>query len=908
MQEINWNNFAAKFNGTEQNSFEWFCYLLFCDQFNKNAGIFRYKFQVGIETEPIESEGKLIGFQAKYYKTSINSNKDDIKDSIKKAKDRNPKLNKILFYINQEFSEAKGKGQKDPKYKIEIENYASSIEVEIEWKSRSYFESPFVCEKNATKAKHFFSPQKSIIDFIGELIRHTESVLANVHSNMQFNGTEIKIDRSQNISELRAKFEKCSLLVLCGEAGVGKTAIIRDYYDLVKGTTPFFVFKAIEFNVPNINRLFSEYGPFTFRDFIEEHQALNEKFFVIDSAEKLSDIEHLEVFQEFISTLLSANWKIIFTTRYSYLENLEFLLTETRSAVFQSLNIGKLKPDELHALAKTYNFKLPENVRLLELLTTPFYLNEYLRVNDDLGVTISYLDFKNALWNKHIVKTEYQKNNAHIKREKCFLEIARDRANKGLLFVDAVECDQQALRDLENDEIIKYDFAIGGFFITHDIYEEWALDRIIERAFCRAKDHREFLQDIGTSLPIRRALRNWLSDKLVDSSEKVKGLIKSIVTDDEVAGYWKDETCISVMLSDHAQLFFQLFKDKLLEDNQKLLLRLVFLLRIACKEIDEDFLAMLGVTKKEQNLLRVVFTKPKGSGWNSMVQFVYDHKDEIELKNAKIIIPLLGDWNDKSKNGETTKKASQIALHYYNHYDEITKTSEYRHSSRDQNKEQLIRVILNGASEIPEELKIIFEEVISNKLTKYRDPYYDIVAAILGSMTDGLEVIKVLPNYVIQLADIFWFQPSDQEEKYHGYSLGVEHDFGLSEKHDFNYFPSSGLQTPIFPLLKIAPTETTKFILSITNRAVECYRKSELGNEVSEVELLFDDNETSHQYISERLWCMYRGTHVSTDLLQSMHMALEKWLLINAKNTPKGTLEGWCLYLLKNTNLPLLHL
>jgi hypothetical protein len=80
MQEINWNNFKAKFNGKEQKSFELLCYLLFCEEFNQNTGIFRYKNQAGIETEPIFYNNQWIGFQAKFYETKISENKDDIKD------------------------------------------------------------------------------------------------------------------------------------------------------------------------------------------------------------------------------------------------------------------------------------------------------------------------------------------------------------------------------------------------------------------------------------------------------------------------------------------------------------------------------------------------------------------------------------------------------------------------------------------------------------------------------------------------------------------------------------------------------------------------------------------------------------------------------------------------------------
>jgi len=61
MQEINWNNFKAKFNGKEQKSFEELCYLLFCEEFKQNIGSSRYKNQAGIETDPIKINGEKIG-------------------------------------------------------------------------------------------------------------------------------------------------------------------------------------------------------------------------------------------------------------------------------------------------------------------------------------------------------------------------------------------------------------------------------------------------------------------------------------------------------------------------------------------------------------------------------------------------------------------------------------------------------------------------------------------------------------------------------------------------------------------------------------------------------------------------------------------------------------------------------
>ena len=900
MQEINWNNFKAKFNGKEQKTFEQLCYLLFCDEFNMNGGIFRYKNQTGIETEPIVHDGKTIGFQAKFYETKVSDNKKDIQDSIDKAKNKNAKLDEILFYLHQEFSESSKKNEKEPVYKIEIENYAKAKGVEIEWRVPSHFEIQLNKEKNIESAKHFFSLDKSLIDFIEGLQQHTDSILAAIDSKIIFKDKEIKINRSQTINNLKDGLAANSLTILSGEAGVGKTAVIKDFYDSVKAVSPFFIFKATEFNISNINQLFAHYGNFTFVNFLKEYKDLGAKYIVIDSAEKLSDIEYKEVFQEFLATLNKNGWKVIFTTRYSYLDDLRFQLVEVYQVICHPINIDNLTAGELATLSKKHSFNLPNNERMLELLRNPFYLNEYLQNYDGLGNAISFSDFKTLLWSKQIAKTSYKTDNAHIRREGCFLKIAHKRATEGFLFVKADDCDNEILRSLEADEIIKYDSNIGGYFITHDIYEEWALDKIIERSFSNSKEYGQFFKEIGSSLPIRRAFRNWLSEKLLSDKDKVAPLIENAINDNQIEACWTDEIYVSILLSDHAEVFFKIFENKLLADNQKLLVRIVFLLRIGCKEIDEDLLKLLGIQKTAGLAIKTLFTKPKGKGWDCTIDFICKHKKELGLQKISVILSLLDDWNNKQKKGETTKKASQIALYYY---EEITKDKYSRYSLHGANKDQLMRVILCGASEITEELKTIFDEIISKKLTTYRDKYYDIIKTILTSMTDAYEVVKTLPIYVIKLADIFWFQnPDEQTEEDYRYSRRMDMDdyFGISGRHN-DYFPASAFQTPIYQLLRQSPQETVDFILSFTNKTTECYVKSGLDGKIEEVDVFTDEAKPIKQYVSNRLWCMYRGTQVAPHVLESMHMALEKWLLEIAKTTPKNVIEGWCLYIIKNS-------
>jgi len=59
---VNWKEFEIKNNGREQWAFENICHWLFCAEMGCHIGLFSYKNQVGIETEPIEKDGQFYGF------------------------------------------------------------------------------------------------------------------------------------------------------------------------------------------------------------------------------------------------------------------------------------------------------------------------------------------------------------------------------------------------------------------------------------------------------------------------------------------------------------------------------------------------------------------------------------------------------------------------------------------------------------------------------------------------------------------------------------------------------------------------------------------------------------------------------------------------------------------------------
>lgn len=919
--EPNWGAFSAKFNGREQKAFEWFCSLLFAKEHKQPIGPLRYFNQAGIEEDPVVVGSEVIGWQAKYV-GKLSDQAETLRKAIDDAKAQNPTLTQIYLYVSADFAPSRKPGAKEPKYKTEIETHAASKGVSITWRTRNFFEKPFVCEENANIARYFFTNEKSTIDLVQELARHTDAILNLIRSEIASNGAVIKIDRSPLVVRLKETLQQSPVVIVCGEGGVGKTAVVKDFHKQLANDAPLFMFKATEFGaLTNVNHLFRAYGDFTISDLTEEFASAEEKYVVVDSAEELSGIEHPEVFQELLSSFRLTGWKVVFTTRLNYLEDLERILILVYGVSFKPITVENLSADELAQFAESYHFVLPEHERLRRLLQNPFYLNEYLRDYPSGQTTIGYSEFREAMWNTRIARTSDTRNNLHRKREQCFLEIARKRAMTGSFFV-AVDNYDDVLPQLEADEIIKYDASAGGYFVAHDIYAEWALDKIIERAFHTSSTFDEFYEAIGSSLPVRRAFRSWLSEKLLSDDGAAKRLIESTIDASAIDRHWRDEVIVAAMLSPYAEVFTSYVSAKLLslpdqafdeerssryprsvsvrsKYEERLLTKILFLLRIACKDIDHELLKVFGA---KSDALAHLFAKPKGAGWHSVIAFINQHKGELGLSYMNLVLPVLDGWNRYNKQGPTTKHAAQLALFYYQ---ELAKDDgHFPYGMKDDAKEQLIRTIFNGTAEIADELKAIFAQIVADGDATRRTTYYELAQAALSDATETGVIAKHLPTEVLALAKFYWVYtpPKNRDAWYSGrHDIEMETHFNLASNHS-EYYPASAFQTPILILLQAAPRETANFILDFTNRAVEYFAKTDLGKaEVEEIDIHIDGKPPIKQWISNRIWNLYRGTQVAPTLLESIHMAFERWMLAQAKVASPDVLEGWCLYLIEKS-------
>lgn len=886
---MNWNVFNLKYDKREQWTFEQMSYLLFCAEFNNKIGLFRYKNQAGLETEPFEKDGIWYGFQAKYYTTTIAQNKDDIIDSIQKAKTKNNQLNVVYLYLNQELSESSKTDKKKPDYQIDIEKAAKKINVTIEWRVPSHFEIQLALPENKYIDDIFFKLDPNGGDLIDEVNKHSDNILRTIQTEIIFIDKQIKIDRSKIIEQIVQSVDKTQNIIISGEGGCGKTAIFKEFYNQSFQKTPICIYKATELNVNHINDLFRLDHNFSFSQFLETYQSEPQKIFVIDSAEKLAELTNNDILKNLIQTLKDNGWILIFTTRYSYLNDLSFHIKENYQLPCEVIDIPIISDDELKNLSTKHNFTLPDNLKFSERLRNLFYLNEYIQYYSNIDKQGNFRSFVDLLWKKHIQNNLIQKDNLHTERERCIINIAKERCETGRFYINAENLPQPALFQLKQDEILGFDDSHSGYFITHDIYEEWALDKIVSRNYANYSTTKHFFDELGNSLPIRRAFRLWLSEQLSDNVKGIENFIQEIFKDASTSQFWKDELLVSVLLSDYSEVFFTKFDTEIKSNDFAILKRVIFLLRIACKE-EDTFLSKLLNTDN----FTYIFTKTKGKGWDSTIKHIYENRESL-LPLLDIVTPLLEDWNNNTKRGYITRLSTLSALYFYEH---LEKSDSYYGGK----KKQFIPIILEGALEIKEELKTILELVIQNRWKYHSDTHYDLCHTILTS-NNVFAITYALPDEILKLADLYWTDTDDKKSPFGHSGMGVEKYYAINENTGHDYFPASALQTPIYWLLEHSTINTVNFILGFTNKAIEHYAKSDVDDSVTLVDVIIDENTTIKQYVNQTIWGMYRGSGGITKphVLESMHMALEKFLLKFAKEGKVDVVESYLLYLIRDS-------
>ena len=173
-----------------------------------------------------------------------------------------------------------------------------------------------------------------------------------------------------------------------------------------------------------------------------------------------------------------------------------------------------------------------------------------------------------------------------------------------------------------------------------------------------------------------------------------------------------------------------------------------------------------------------------------------------------------------------------------------------------------------------------------------RDLIADELRDLIYSGTEAMPAARDLPDLIMSVGTDYLLASEDdvRRDRYRSSRLGVELDFGIKEGRHHDSYPATAIRGPWIHLLWYHPREALDFFIKVFNHSVDWYAHPRLHDRLEppwEVELTFADGTTRTQWANARLWGLYRGMTVGPYVLQSMLMALEKWLLELAEERPE---------------------
>lgn len=897
---IDWKTFEYKFSANTQSAFESLSYTLFCHEFNQKYGIFRYFNQPYIETMPIDTkDGFITGFQAKYYEptTSLSSKKAELIAAIKGANEKYPQLSRMIIYTNKELSASIKKDKTKPKYQDEIEQFGSKLGITVEWRLRSNFEIMLASDDLRYVRELYFDPNSELQNFCEGILKHSQSIVEKIKSNIEFNKQEIKISYDQNqLFEFVNSDTKA--FVIFGNAGTGKSGLVKDFVinEELKSKQPnILMFSSSDFDVEDEMLLFKNYGNYRLDDLFSIYKDEKDKICIIDSAEKYCNFKRPDIFKSIIKNIADNNWKIIFTIRTTYKEGFcNFILGDVQ---YDSFCIDSISEDVLLSLSKIFGFELPTNNKLGSLLYNLFNLKLYLNLIDSgANIPTTTESFTSIVWNTVIRNNQNTYNGLPLKREGFVTKMVYDMIKKGsYMYHLKANDDFNVILSLENDNIIfPCNESRDLWAFSHDIYEELVFKHIFSEKYNDFDNVEKFFSDLENSFYSRKMFRIWLKAKLEDNNTQIFGFLTSVLQDQNLEQSWKDETLIALMSCDNTNAFY-IMESMFSSDDYKLFTRAVFLLNTACRCLDAR--VMKWVENNKINNYR--FATPTGIAWDAVFAYIQKNKNMIPWSenNISFVVEALKSWVYYNADGKTVRLAGEIALFLKNKIWVEDNYWKFKDVYADINE-----VILNSSIEIKEELSSIFINVIENRSFDSHTENYILVKQVLSNIFKCGRVNSVIPEIILKLAKEFWTNVNNQ--RYY-YSIQMEEYFGLNPHVENEYYPCSAFQTPIYYLLKASPLDSIDFIIDLMNYCAKLYEKSSLsidGKECHEVQIRISKTETINQICSDRLWKIHRGSSVAPNLLESVLMALERWMLEYVKEISDDEAISLCLYLLRKSN------
>lgn len=707
---------------------------------------------------------------------------------------------------------------------------------------------------------------------------HSKIILDNIRSTI---GSDLHLRRDRLVQQVIEKLESTQVVLISGAAGSGKSVIAKDVIAILAADHFAFSFRAESFAHPHIDTtLQSNQIPVNAATLEAILAGQNRKVLLIESVERLFEKSIRDAFSDLLTLVArDKSWRLILTCR-DYSTDLVrdcFL----RSVGHYVVTVPPLDDEELEEVKAVYpTLTRPlANAALCRVLRNPYVLDKALQIPwaEERPLPQNEREFRALFWREIVRKDHYAVGGMPSKRERAFVQIALRRARDLTPYVDCSALNPEVVDALRRDSLIVFsrqsDVLVAP---AHDVLEDWAILQWIEEQYVLHEGlTREFSAAIGTHPAVRRTYRKWVTELVERDPEAADELFQAAVREGGLPTQFRDDTLVSLLRSPSAVAFLERHSAELLANDKQLLRRVIHLLRVACVTTP-DWLE----TSVDNKLL---ITVPDGPVWASVLRLVQTHLHSFTQKDHSLLLGLIEDWargvtwqNPYPEGAESVAAIAHWLLPSFDDY----------HS--EDHRKRTLQII----AKIPNADRERFAVLLQGSHDKERDRITEDFQEIIFEGLEGMPAGRDMPELVVSVAKNYLLCSEADLQRWewiYGSSLGLELLFGIKPNRSHGFFPPSAYRGPFLSLLRLHPRQGLDFIIEIFNHSAEWYAHPRVRSDIErpfEITLTFADGTSRKQWCNARLWNLYRGTSVGPDILQSLLMALERWLLEYAKEYP----------------------
>ena len=454
---LDWTEFEHRFKGNCQIAFENLSYHIFCKENGIVEGLPAYYNQKHIETDPFTTiSGLVIGFQAKYYESPSITSKQK-KDLIKAIEDANVTYNLdiLYFYLSRPFAQSSKKGKSKADFRLEIEEKAKALGIEIRWVVPKQLEIILNNPNYSDLFDYFFGDssndeiykKKEAIQFLKERILQQKRehpsfrLLANDNKNsadellfpeaiqlseryMTYHDEHDKESEPIRLSEFIANSWKSSVnrhLQIQGVGGIGKTVTllsIATEHGFLPHEVPAVYIPLYELNGYSEEKGIENYLENNFPDYYEFIKSLSTKpwkdgpnlILLLDGFNEITLRRRKNKVWCDVREWAGKSGVQIITTSRSYCGFAEYR--------FVPVTLQKLSEKQVIAYLQKYNnehnnkMEIPEKGnRILSVLNIPLMLTLYLQIEGikEKQGEFPYLEFRESNNSGNLIRNYVQK-------------------------------------------------------------------------------------------------------------------------------------------------------------------------------------------------------------------------------------------------------------------------------------------------------------------------------------------------------------------------------------------------------------------------------------------------------------------------------------------------------------------